>query len=712
VRSFHVCLLALIVSALPAAAANADFTPVTLVSGTQLIPFEQATSPALSGDGRYVVFQGTLAGVSGIYRRDLQTGEVVPVAVASKDPAVNAPDATAPSVSANGRYVAFTSAAVLDPAQDTASGCPQVYVRDMDEPLGVAGAYTLASALNGTSAGLTYAAHCPAVPPTQLSVGGAQAAAGVALSADGRRVVFTVLSPSDLSGPCTTTPTVECPAEPSQVALRDLASQTTTLVTATPQGQPTQGGGAFPSAESEQKGVRPTETTSEEPVGSSAAISADGSTVAWLGTNVALQVSSATDVITGMLSLGRPVATEVEPLWRRVADGSAAVTRRLLNEARLNFYSGQVPQETPEAVEGGTFYPASQDFVPPVLSADGTTVAAVANAPSATNEGSIKYSNGAIQLPSEAYVVEVNDDPASSPRVTALTATPNFAASNAIAGGVSDITISPDGSRVVFNTRRTSFALAPPTLISPPAPEGGDAYTYEANIALGTLQRVTSTYDGSPPSGGNPGLLSFAGDGASLAFASSADNLFYGDPTPNASQVYLVHEIPTAGQVAPQGASVAPITPLPIPVWVLSATATAQVDGSVLVDAQVPGVGRLGVRATTQLQVFAGRSARLVRHAGVRPATRAFAARSKRKTKTSAGATIPTHTVALAGTVAGGPSEVRLRVRATARYRALVDGRNGLYALLRVTFTARAHQTLVQAIPVTFRVRAHKRTKR
>jgi len=103
----------------------------------------------------------------------------------------------APSVSADGRYVAFTSRAKnLSPA--TKSGRPQVYVRDMKT-----GATTLVSRASGTDGAVAeYDAYGPSV------------------SADGRYVAFSSsaesLSPDD--------------AATSDVFVRDLATATTTLV--------------------------------------------------------------------------------------------------------------------------------------------------------------------------------------------------------------------------------------------------------------------------------------------------------------------------------------------------------------------------------------------------------------------------------------------------------------------------------------------------
>jgi WD40-like Beta Propeller Repeat len=701
-------LLLAMLMLLLATSARSEFTLATLLSGTSSLQFDSASSPALSEDGEYAAFRGSLAGVPGVYRRDLRTGEVAlvageaPVDASTAEKLLSAPDASAPSISADGRYVVFTSAAVLDPQdegseEEDANGCPQVYVRDMDLTSTASGAYVLVSAVNGGSESLTYEKHCAAGSSTALAIGGAQAAAGVSLSADGQEVAFTVSSSSDLSGPCTGMP-VKCPTEASQVAVRDLQTKTTTLVSLTPEGAPTPGGGAFPSAEEEQHtGSSQVATESQEPVASSAAISADGSTVAWQGTNVPAQVPPAADVVSGMSGRGG-AALEVEPLWRRIADGSTAFTRRLLNEAGLNFYFGP-SHESSQEVEGGALAPLGKVFVAPALSANGNTVATVANAPTATNEGSYQFIgySGALP-PAEAYAIQVDNDPTTPPRVTPLTATLDFAALNSILGGVSDVTISPDGSRVAFNTRRVSFALASPTLVSPPTQEVANAYTYVANLQLGTLQRVTSTYEGTPPDG-EPGQLSFAGDDLSLAFASSASNLFYGDVTPGASQVYLTQEASSPNQVAPQSLSPPPLEALPTPAWLLSAIAIPQPDGSVTVDAYVPGAGKLAVRASAQLPSAAPHKSAKTK--GGRP--------KAHKSKAGKTVQVSARTVGQLTAVAHGSSELRLRLRVSAAYRELVADKGGLYCVLDISFTAPDHAALRQEIPVTLRQVVRKR---
>ncbi|HTA15846.1 MAG TPA: hypothetical protein VK781_13405 [Solirubrobacteraceae bacterium] len=712
------------------AVTRAAFTPAALLSGTAQFQFEEADSPAFSADGRYVVFRGSLLGAAGIYRRDLQTGQIVMVAGASKTEApssisestVGAPDATAPSISANGQYIAFTTSAVLDPKDDTGSGCPQVYVRNMGtltEPLsaGAPGAYTLVSAVNEGSVGLTYVTPCTPSSTTQLQIGGSQAASAVAMSANGKEVVFTVLGESNL-----TTGEHGAPATPArQVAVRDLETQTTTLVSTTPAGEPTQGGGAYPSLATEPGVGFISYPPGDQPVGSSAAISADGSTVAWEGTNVPEQVPSATEITERMASLGGP-GKEVEPLWRRVADGPAAVTRRLLDAAGLNFYFfGSTAIENTGPVLAGAFATnAEHEFVPPVLNENGTIVATIANAP--TKEGEEDYlfnplsrKNGTPVPPADAYLVHVSDDQAVPVQVTALTATPSFAAENIRNTGVKDIAISPDGSRVAFNTVRTVFALTSPTPTDLPVEEVNFAYTYEVNLSHDILQRVTNTYSGSPPNG-NPGLISFSGDD-SLALESSASNLFFGDGTPGVSQVYLVKESQVAEPIAVQTTSSAPLTELPVSLWTLSATAVAERDGSVLLRVLLPGAGTLSVRADAQIPTISSSSPRK-EHPRVRAVSEVVVARGTRKrprvkSKDLHSSLVPTRTVAQAVASVLAPSELEMRLRVAAPYRTLVNGKKGLYCVLKVSFTAAGHEALSQEVPVTFlRVASHTKTQR
>ena len=131
-----VCGLAIALLAAAAAPAGADvFGPISLISqgalgGGGAEQAEYAHDPAISGDGRYVAFDGSIGGVTGVWRRDLKTGELEQVAGG---------DAELPSISDNGRYVSFTTNEGLS-LPEVSHGQPDssphgeavnVYVRDM-----------------------------------------------------------------------------------------------------------------------------------------------------------------------------------------------------------------------------------------------------------------------------------------------------------------------------------------------------------------------------------------------------------------------------------------------------------------------------------------------------------------------------------------------------------------------------------------------------
>ncbi len=677
------CAAATVAAALaPATPARAEFGKPELMSGTARLLFDNAAEPALSEDASHVAFQGSLGEVPGVYLRDIASGHVELVAGG---------DASAPSISTDGRYVAFTSTAVLTAAAKPGAGCPQVYVRDMDrepdpvaeleepsrpageEPWPANAAYVLASALDGQHTGLSYSS-CPQ--------DGSRTTPAVALSEDGQWVVFTVSSSNLTPG-----------VEGSQIAVRDLETDATSVVSTTPTGAPTPGGGAEP--------------------GVTASISADGSAVAWYGTNVPAQVpSAAAEIEAGMSRYGGP-SLEDEPLWRRLGPGS--VTRRLLAGSGFEFYAYTYQGgETVFPVMGGALG-GTNGLAPVMLSGDGDTAVTLADVPTPLNMPTYfgRLLVGFPTPPTDLYAIHISDDPSVAPQVTPLTATPNFLAPRVFTEtNIESASISPDGSRVAFGTQRPSFALASPTLISPPAPEGD--HTYEVNLQLDTLQRIISGYEGSPPNGG-VGQVSFSADGLSLAFATGATNLFYGDAG-GGSEVYLVHESPSTARPAEQSIQPAPQSPSPAPEWLLSATATAQADGSAIVEAAVPGAGRLAAGAAAQLTGTARRSTGATGRRRVR-AKRASAARTLSglaggdRARGSA-RTVPLRTLGSAAAVAEGPSNIRLRLRVGARYRALLDRRGGLYCLLRVTFVAPGHATLIREIPLTLRLTAHRAVNR
>lgn len=137
----------------------------------------------------------------GLVRRDLVTGAVELVAPGRRVARIGggpiSPGATSgATISGNGRYVVFETTLALAPGDLNVAS--DVYVRDMARPVTDADAYELASALDGTR-------DAPSYPdPAQGSRAGQ---AGFAISDDGRTVAFTAQGMSNLpAGGRPTTP--------------------------------------------------------------------------------------------------------------------------------------------------------------------------------------------------------------------------------------------------------------------------------------------------------------------------------------------------------------------------------------------------------------------------------------------------------------------------------------------------------------------------
>ena len=202
--------------------AAAEPGPIELISKSNLEQAPDADEPAISTDGRYVAFRGEVGGLEGVFRKDLETGAIAPVSAGSVIERPKTVSASAPSISADGRYVSFTTEAPLDPLDDKAESSRDVYVADMAT---TPPTYELASALNDSAVGLSYG----------TGGGGSIASGGIALSADGREVVFVTTLPSNFSeGPAEAEGPVEETETPAgQVFIRNLERQETTLVSAT-----------------------------------------------------------------------------------------------------------------------------------------------------------------------------------------------------------------------------------------------------------------------------------------------------------------------------------------------------------------------------------------------------------------------------------------------------------------------------------------------
>jgi Tol biopolymer transport system component len=741
------------------ATAQADvFGPISLLSqrlitqtGPDGQPVEEtqqadyAHDPVISGNGVYVAFDGSFGGVTGVWRRDLETGTVERVdACPAEQPSCTA---ELPSISENGQYVSFTTTARL--AAGDKNNDPDVYVRNMQKQLpkpqkmgktvpateleiDESKAFILASAANGpevegSPAALTY--EFPSAQSEQETSFdeehyGSVASGRSALSADGSKVVFVTTAISNLAG--SGTPAL-------QVAVRDLETKTTELVSGAydpTTGSPTvnTSTGAPEPVSAEEGGLTygavyspnlssaafkaPTAYALQSPIGAS--ISADGTTVAWMGQDVSLQAPA--------LSAETLPAMYAEPLWRRIADGPGAPTRRVTGGADPSnpacvasgetalpeVFSSTNPCQGPFRTEalgvwiGGTGNPIPQ------LSGNGMTVAFLAGAPPV--EGN--FGGDVLERASDLYVANMTEGLSRSQALTPLT---ELAGGNAqepaTTAPIVDLGISPDGKQVAFTTQRTVFPLGSPAYVSAPAATPGMVELFDVDLANDTLTRVTNGYAGGPGEAPHPtevagqdpysdtdGALSpsFSEDGDELVFSSTAANLVYGDGnTPSqtgsltfdGSDVFAVSRTVFSTTPPTQEISNPPADPPLIAAWTLDMTALSQKDGNVLLEIQTPSAGLLRAGAQSSVRVLLSRSAR--------------SSRGSHKRHTPS-ATVATRTVATTNMHTHGAGMTTMTLKLTKRYAALAGEHGGLSATVTVTFLVPGHTTLRQSIAVSF----------
>ncbi len=749
--------------ALAAAPAHADvFGPIGLldagtIGGGEMQQAEYAHAAELSSDGRYLVFEGSVGGEAGIWRESLATRQLQEVAGGEGVSAGSHHYAARfPSISADGRYVSFTSnegreqlaARTRGLAGEAPTGAPaeepgsdQVYVRDMEAQPTQPEAFVVASAVNGSSAPLTYSES-----DTQH---GSVAAAGSAISANGQDVAFVTTAVSNLAGERT-------PA--LQVAVRRLARQETILVSGEYEAsagatsdRPVSGEGfgavyvrqkgvpsPLPEVGPEYSGWREGAHEGERPPGAS--ISADGSTVAWMGQNIASQAR--------MLPGEQPKPGYSEPLWRRL-EAPATATERVTggsdpsNAACAESGQSSLPMPpTPgdpcqgpfvtfPGVEGnevsGIFsslgHAEGHGDAIPRLSGDGWTVAFLSRAEpvAALVAGGPFTAERAEGEPADLYVASMRPGPSRAAATATITALGGESAPETEA--IEEFALSEDGSHVAFTTRRTQFRLADPAYVSPAAGEVGLNEAYDVDLADGTLTRVTHGPNGEPseqlhnpkepgqetaynvhPSAGATSP-SYAQDGALLAFCSTASNLVAGDGNNPLSYNQLnvgEHDGSDAFVVAREAPSALPtpqtISPPPAistePAWDLSATALARSDGSVVIYVRTPGAGTL--RASASASVLAGVGAHGSR-------------RKRRSSRSSARRATALRTVAsAAGAARAQEGElVALVLRPAAAYASLAQRAGGLSANVTLRFSALGRPPLSESLPVTFLSRAH-----
>jgi Tol biopolymer transport system component len=591
-----------------ASSAHAIYGPAAGGLGADIVSVdrasdEQADAPtsdaAISADGRYVVFQTRATnffendGVAngdpeppgilregGVFRYDRATGDLALVADGSEmresDHSLVFRGAQNPSVSADGRYVAFSTAQELVP-QDTNENV-DVYVRDMDVPLAAdrksSGAYKLVSARTG---GEEPASYAPREPPLPGANPGADVWPNTAISANGRYVLFRT---PELASNLPDHVAVDTPA--GNLFVRDLSAETTTLITRTSTG-----------SEPEECGVGSTSAGGEPACGATgpATLSADGSTVAWVGSRAVSQ--------TVFLVGESPQRSTPYYLWRRWREPTAP-TRRI---------TGIADPEDPACPPGGEvtlsstatgpcYGPLSEQEsdlasiagVAPGLSADGNTVAFLAGAALRPN---ITKSTGL-----DVFLTSMRPGATRKASTRELT----LAVSSGAQGSTSSIeslALSQDGSTIAFTTPRDSFVLPEPQPLGAfrPLPTASDLYVI--HLATNTLERAVVGYEGGDPNRSVSVSPTLTDNGSTLAFVASASNLTFGDANSASDAFTATFDVPGGTAAPPTGVNAGSggFSLIALSSPELGVSVRRAKDGGVTLLVETPGPGKLTARA-------------------------------------------------------------------------------------------------------------------
>lgn len=616
-RSKAVCVLAAVLSIcslLTVSAARAVYGPDAGGFGADIVSVDSAsdeqgnaptTDAAIAGDGRYVVFQtratnffeddggvvgphgieldtepsGTLR-EGGIFRYDRVTGTIQLVADGS-EVYTEGPEkgtrifrgAQNPSVSADGRYVVFSTAQQLV-SQDTNENV-DVYVRDMEVPLTPdrkdSGAYTLVSAKSGGEEPATYGASSQSFPGDQP---GSEVWPNTAISVDGNYVVFrTGEVTSDL-------PDGGSVIAPEQLFVRSLSDRTTTLVSRETAGGAPAGGAVGP-----------------------ASISGDGTTVAWVGTNAPAQ----TTFLPGeSLSVSQPYY-----LWQRWREDGR--TRRI---------TGLSDPDDPGCLEGEgvTQDPLSAGPCYGPLSEQESSLASITStAPSMSNDGyTVAFLAGAALRPNitksaglDAFITSM------APGMTRKSSTRELtlgvkSGNPGSTPSIESLALSADGRTLAFTTLRDSFVLSEPRPIGVfrPVPTTSDLYV--VHLAENTLERAVVGFEGEDPNGSVSTGPSLDGSGSTLAFTSSASNLIFGDANQASDAFTATLQGPAGTAPPPAGVNAVQggfsLTAFALPELGLSVKRGKGGELTLLVE--TPGGGKLNASATGSITLVTGHKKR------------------------------------------------------------------------------------------------------
>jgi hypothetical protein len=268
----------------------------------------------------------------------------------------------------------------------------------------------------------------------------------------------------------------------------------------------------------------------DEPAGGAhgAAISGDGSTVAWTGGYAARQTRFLRGEVT-------------DPsfdyyLWRRIADEPAAPTRRITGVSDPDDDAcAQMEAENPtmttsfdQTSTGPCYGPltdqeslrADISSLLPALSGDGYEVAFLTGAGPRPD-----ISTGAGL---DLYLTSMRPGLSRKEATTELTRD-GTSHDPALAAPIESVAMSEDGNNLAIATVRTTFTLPALHLVGQPRAVADTRELYAIDLAQATIERVTHSYEGGEINGDvQPGATISAGGGR-IAFTSFAGDLFFGD---------------------------------------------------------------------------------------------------------------------------------------------------------------------------------------
>ncbi len=645
------------------AVSTAYIAPGARIVSASLDRLEQAddttTQVALSGDGRYAAFTTRARNFfddadpdpvgqfrsGGIFRRDLEGGGLQLVAhgdlrseTSPDTPMVRG--ALNPSLSGDGRFVAFSTAWKLSP--DDQNGNADVYVRDMTVPIGTPGAYELVSR-STTGAPARYAA----LPEGQDHPGvnpGTDVTGRAAISADGQTVVFKT---ADVVSDLPTGDAIDTPGQ--QVFVRNRRAGTTTLVTR--------------------------DRTSGAPAGGAlgaAVLSADGSTVAWVGRNAPAQTAF-------LVGEGENPAYEYY-LWRKVADGPAASTRRV---------TGYVDPEDPGCAPGTPIIDSPVASGPcygplstnegllggivgqaPALSADGMRVAYLTNA---SARGVAATGNA-----SDVFVTDMT--PGKGRKATTFEVTRDGGPTTTTSASIDGIAMSADGRWLALTTLRTTQVTQILRVLGTSRLQATARDVQLVDLTERTIERASIGIGGSDTDGPASAIPALSADGRRVAFISSASNLFFGDAN-NRPDAFVVERTAAAVVETPAEEIVSEVNAPAV-----SAAEPAEVPPTRLVvraGASRKGVVTIRIKVPEKAQGLAAARGRLRNTDGKRVGGTRVLARSKvRATKATT---------------------VTVRLKLPKRFKRALKAAGKLTASTQVTLTGASGRSYVGRVTVEFK---------